>query len=362
MKYKGSPGFDHAQAPRIGVLITNLGTPEAPEKKALKPYLKQFLSDPRVVEVPRLLWWFILNVIILNIRPSRSAEAYATVWEDEGSPLLLHTRDQANALQAALTQRHGDRILVDYAMRYGRPALPNRIQAMLKAGVRKLVVIPLYPQYSGPTGGSTFDALAEDFRARRWLPDLRFVAQYHDHPGYIRALADNITAYRAEHGSADKLIFSYHGEPLRYLEEGDPYHCQCHKTTRLVAQALGLAEDDYLTTFQSRFGREEWLQPYTDETLKSLPDMGVKKVQVICPGFSADCLETIEEIGEENREYFMDAGGEDYAYIPCLNATPAHINFLADLAEEQLSGWLEERNDPALSAQLAAEMGYVPKS
>jgi len=362
MKYKGSPGFDHAQTPRIGVLITNLGTPEAPEKKALKPYLKQFLSDPRVVEVPRLLWWFILNVIILNVRPARSAEAYATVWEDEGSPLLLHTRDQAVALQETLAQRHGDRILVDYAMRYGRPAVSNRIQAMLDAGVRKLVVIPLYPQYSGPTGGSTFDALAEDFRARRWLPDLRFVAQYHDHPGYIRALADSITAYREAHGSADKLIFSYHGEPLRYLEEGDPYHCQCHKTTRLVAESLGLAENEYLTTFQSRFGREEWLQPYTDETLKSLPDQGIRKVQVVCPGFSADCLETIEEIGEENREYFMEAGGEDYAYIPCLNATPTHIEFLADLAEEQLSGWLEERTDPALSAKLAAEMGYVPKS
>lgn len=362
MKYKGSPGFDHAQTPRIGVLITNLGTPEAPEKKALKPYLKQFLSDPRVVEVPRLLWWFILNVIILNVRPARSAEAYATVWEERGSPLLLHTRDQASALRQVLGERHGDRIVVDYAMRYGRPALSNRIQAMLDAGVRKLVVMPLYPQYSGPTSGSTFDALAEDFRARRWLPDLRFVAQYHDHPGYIHALADSIRSYRVSNGGADRLIFSYHGEPRRYLEEGDPYHCQCHKTTRLVAQSLGLADDDYLTTFQSRFGREEWLQPYTDETLKSLPDQGIKRVQVVCPGFSADCLETIEEIGEENREYFMEAGGEDYAYIPCLNATPTHIDFLADLAAEQLSGWLEERCDPALAATLAADMGYVPRN
>ncbi|MFN2288045.1 MAG: ferrochelatase [Chromatocurvus sp.] len=362
MKYKGSLGFDHAQAPRIGVLITNLGTPEAPEKKALRPYLKQFLSDPRVVEVPRLLWWFILNVIILNVRPARSAEAYATVWEDEGSPLLLHTRDQANALQEALAARHGDRVVVEYAMRYGRPALSDRVQSMFDRGVRKLVVIPMYPQYSGPTGGSTFDALAEDFRARRWLPDLRFVAQYHDHPGYISALADSIRSFREGHGGADKLIFSYHGEPKRYLEEGDPYHCQCHKTTRLVAQSLGRGENDYLTTFQSRFGREEWLQPYTDETLKSLPDQGIKKVQVVCPGFSADCLETIEEIGEENREYFMEAGGEDYAYIPCLNATAKHIDFLADLAGEQMSGWLEERCDPALSAQLATNMGYVSRN
>ncbi len=356
MKYTGSPEFDHAQTPLVGVLITNLGTPEAPEKRALKPYLKQFLSDPRVVEVPRLLWWFILNVIILNVRPARSAEAYASVWEDAGSPLLLHTRDQAEGLQRALQARHGDRILVDYAMRYGRPSLPEQIQSMLDAGVRKLVVMPLYPQYSGPTGGSTFDALAEDFRARRWLPDLRFVAQYHDHPGYIDALVSSIRGFREEHGAAEKLIFSYHGEPRRYLEEGDPYHCQCHKTTRLVAQKLGLAEGEYMTTFQSRFGREEWLQPYTDETLKGLPGKGIKRVQIVCPGFSSDCLETIEEIGEENREYFMEAGGEEYAYIPCLNATPAHIAFLADLADEQLSGWLEERTDPALAAQLAAAM------
>lgn len=360
MKYTGSPGFDHAQVPRIGVLITNLGTPQAPDKKALRPYLKQFLSDPRVVEVPRLLWWFILNVIILNVRPARSAEAYATVWEDEGSPLLLHTRNQALALQNTLKARYGDQIRVDFAMRYGEPAIADRLQAMLDAGVRRLVVMPLYPQYSGPTTGSTFDALAEDFRQRRWLPDLRFVTRYHDHPGYIAALADSIRQFRKTHGDAERLIFSYHGEPLRYLQEGDPYHCQCHKTTRLVAEALGLAPDSYLTTFQSRFGREEWLQPYTDETLKALPGQGVRRVQVVCPGFSADCLETIEEIGEENREYFLEAGGEDYAYIPCLNDSPGHIEFLAALAEEQLGGWLEERTDPQVAAERAAAMGYTP--
>jgi ferrochelatase len=358
MKYIGSPGFDHGQAPRIGVLITNLGTPEAPDKKALRPYLKQFLSDPRVVEVPRLLWWFILNVIILNVRPARSAEAYATVWTDEGSPLLLHTRHQAEALQAELQARHGGQVVVDFAMRYGRPAVSEKIQALIDAGARKLLVLPLYPQYSGPTGGSTFDAVAEDFRGRRWLPDLRFVAQYHDHPGYISALAESVRSFRKEHGSAQKLVFSYHGEPQRYLEEGDPYHCQCHKTTRLVAEALGLAEDEYMTCFQSRFGREEWLQPYTDETLKGLPEQGVTSVQVICPGFSADCLETIEEIGEENREYFLEAGGEQYGYIPCLNATATHIAFLADLAGEQLGGWLEQRTDPQLAQARAAAMGY----
>lgn len=357
MKYVGSPAFDHGQVPRLGILVTNLGTPAAPTRQALRPYLKQFLSDPRVVEVPRLLWWFILNVIILNVRPARSAEAYETVWTDEGSPLLLHTRDQAEALQSALRERHGARVVVAWAMRYGTPTIGSGIQQLIDAGARKLLVLPLYPHYSGPTSGSTFDAVAADFRRRRWLPDLRFVAQYHDHPGYIAALADSVRAFRQAHGGADKLVFSYHGEPLRYLEEGDPYHCQCHKTTRLVAAALGLAEGEYLTSFQSRFGREEWLQPYTDETLKALPGEGVRSVQVICPGFSADCLETIEEIGEENRDYFLEAGGDSYQYIPCLNADERHIAFLTELVEEQLGGWLAERTDPATAKRLAAAMG-----
>jgi ferrochelatase len=340
MKYTGTEDFDHDQLPQVGVLITNLGTPEAPTRKALRPYLKQFLSDPRVVEVPRLLWWFILNGIILNIRPSRSAKAYATVWTDRGSPLMFHTRDQAEKLQDALKAQLGDEVVVDFAMRYGSPSIDSVLERMLKGGVRKLLVMPLYPQYSGPTTGSTFDAIAADFTGRRWLPQLRFVSHYCDHPGYIAALAASIMEYRAEHGSADKLIFSYHGEPRRYLDQGDPYHCQCLKTTRLVAETLGLPEGQYMTTFQSRFGREEWLQPYTDETLKALPGEGVKSVQVICPGFSADCLETLEEIGVENRDYFVEAGGESYAYIPCLNSDPAHIEALSRLAAENLHGWL----------------------
>ncbi len=340
MKYTGTEDFDHDQTPRVGVLITNLGTPEAPTRKALRPYLKQFLSDPRVVEVPRLLWWFILNGIILNIRPSRSAKAYSTVWTERGSPLMFHTSDQAEKLQASLKESLGEDIVVDFAMRYGSPSIDSVLEKMLKGGVRKLLVMPLYPQYSGPTTGSTFDAIAADFTARRWLPQLRFVSHYCDHPGYIAALAASVQAFRAKHGSADRLIFSYPGEPRRYLDQGDPYHCQCLKTTRLVAETLGLAEDQYMTTFQSRFGREEWLQPYTDETLKALPGEGVKSVQVICPGFSADCLETIEEIGVENRDYFLEAGGESYAYIPCLNSEPAHIEALSQLAEENLHGWL----------------------
>ncbi|MCP5148371.1 MAG: ferrochelatase [Pseudomonadales bacterium] len=357
MKFIGSPNFDHSQPPRVGVLITNLGTPEAPEKGALRRYLGQFLWDPRVVEIPRLLWWLILHGIILRLRPSRSAAAYRQIWTDRGSPLMVNTQDQALALRRHLQARHGDRVLVEFAMRYGQPDIASTVQGMLDRGVDKLVVLPLYPQYSGPTTGSTFDALAADLGRRRWVPQLRFVAQYHDHPAYIEALAQSILAYRKVHGSADKLVFSYHGEPRRCLDLGDPYFCQCHKTTRLVVEHLGLAEDAYLTTFQSRFGKAEWLQPYTDATLKSLPGSGVKSVQVICPGFSADCLETLEEIGVENRDYFLQAGGERYEYIPCLNSDAEHITALAAVLEDNLQGWLEDRRNPDATQARAKALG-----
>ena len=355
MKYKGTPDFDHAQSAHIGILVTNLGTPEAPEKKALRPYLRQFLSDPRVVEVPRLLWWLILNGIILNVRPARSAEAYETVWTDEGSPLLIHTRNQSKALQSSLQAKFGERIVVDFAMRYGQPSISSGIQRLLDKGVRQLLVLPMYPQYSGPTGGSTFDALAQDFVGRRWLPDLQFVASYHDEAGYIEALSASIREHWDTHGKADKMLFSYHGEPRRYLDEGDPYHCHCQKTTRLLAEALGLAEGEYLCTFQSRFGREEWLKPYTDETLRELASSGTESVQVVCPGFSADCLETIEEIGEENRDYFLEAGGKRYEYIPCLNDTARHIDFLSDFVSERIEPWLEKDDVPSASVVEKAE-------
>ncbi len=339
MKYKGNAAFAHNQADKLGVLITNLGTPEAPTKAALKPYLKEFLSDPRVVEVPRLLWQIILNGVILNIRPKRSAEAYATVWTDKGSPLLFHTQDQRDRINEQLQQEYGDNIVVEFAMRYGNPSIANVVDKMLEQGVRKLVVLPLYPQYSASTTGSTFDAIAHDFLSRRWLPELRFINHYHDDERYIDALVASVKAHWEKHGKADKLIFTYHGIPLRYLKNGDPYHCECYKTTRLVAEKLELNAEQYLTTFQSRFGREEWLKPYTDETLKSLPAQGIKSVQMICPGFSSDCLETIEEIGEENREYFMESGGENYEYIPCLNSTEQHIDALVGLIKDNLHGW-----------------------
>lgn len=340
MKYINTDNFDHDQPPRIGVLVTNLGTPDAPERGAVRRYLKQFLSDPRVIELPRVLWWLILNGVILTIRPSRSAAAYRSVWTDAGSPLLLHTRAQAEGLKNALEARHPGKVDVRFAMRYGNPSIPDVLQEMFAAGVRKLVVLPLYPQYSATTTASTFDAIANDFVRRRWLPDFRFISHYHDNPDYIEALAASVREHREKHGTADKLVFSYHGIPKKCLESGDPYHCECLKTTRLVAEALGLAEEDYITTFQSRVGAQEWLQPYTDETMKSLPAQGVKSVQVICPGFSSDCLETVEEIDVENRGYFLGAGGERYEYIPCLNSSAAHIDCLAGIVTNQAADWL----------------------
>ena len=339
MRYINTSNFDHQQGDKIGILLTNLGTPDEPTPKALKRYLKQFLSDPRVVEVPRLLWWLILNGVILQFRPRRSAKAYATVFTEQGSPLLFHTQAQRDAVAAKLQQDGMTDVVVEFAMRYGNPGFDSVLEKMFAQGVRKLLVLPLYPQYSASTSASTFDELARNFMRRRWLPDLRFISHYADYAPFITAAADKIRHHWQQHGQADKLILSYHGIPKRYLLNGDPYHCQCYKTSRLIAEQLGLNKDQYMTTFQSRFGREEWLKPYTDETLKALPAQGVKSVQIFCPGFSADCLETIEEIGEENKEYFLHAGGQRYEYISALNAEPQHIDALCQLIKDNLHGW-----------------------
>ncbi len=356
MKYKSQLEFTHKQPDKIGVLITNLGTPKAPTKQALKPYLKEFLSDPRVVEFPRFLWWFILNGIILNIRPKRSAAAYQTVWTEQGSPLLLHTKNQCEGIEARIKAEYGDTVIIDYAMRYGEPSIHSAIDNLLNKGARKLFVLPLYPQYCASTTGSTFDALASDFKKRRWLPELRFLNHYCDNEAYIDCLATKIENHWEKHGRAERLVLSYHGIPKRYLMNGDPYHCQCHKTSRLVARKLGLTEHDYVTTFQSRFGREEWLKPYTDETLKSLPKQGVSSIQVCCPGFSSDCLETIEEIGEENKEYFLENGGERFEYIEALNSDPQHLDMLSDLVINNIKDWKMD-NDIELREALANVMG-----
>ncbi len=351
-----SPVFSHQQPPTIGVLVTNLGTPAAPTAAALKPYLKQFLSDRRVVDLPRLLWWPILNLVILNLRPKKSAEAYSEVWSDEGSPLYVHTKRQTDGIRAKLQAMFGDRVVVEFGFRYGSPSIGEGIEALRCRGARKLLVLPLYPQYSAPTGASTFDAVAEDFQKRRWLPDFRMITHYHDNPAYIEALAASVRRQWEQEGRAEKLLMSFHGIPKRYFDSGDPYFCECHKTARLLAEALGLADDEYHMVFQSRFGREEWLQPYTDETLESLAAQGVKSVQVICPGFSADCLETLEEIAMQYRDVFLDAGGESFGYIPALNEEPAHIEMLAQLAADNLTGWIES---PADATRLVAKDSEV---
>jgi len=337
MRYIGED-YEHGEPERIGVLLTNLGTPDAPEKSALKRYLAEFLWDPRVVEIPRPVWWLILNGIILRTRPARSAAAYREVWTDEGSPLLRITQRQCQGLQERFRSEEGS-IRFAIGMRYGNPSIAQGLETLKGQGCRRILALPLYPQYSASTTGSTFDAVADTLKHWRWLPELRFNTQYHDQPGYIQALAESVRNHWATHGRGQRLLFSFHGVPKRYFLSGDPYHCQCHKTARLVAEALGLSEAEWQLAFQSRFGREEWLRPYTDETVKQLPSEGITELDVICPGFSADCLETLEEIESENRDYFLEAGGEKFQYIPALNDNPSHLDFLADLVVDKTQDW-----------------------
>ena len=311
---------------KIGVLITNLGTPDEPTPKALKVYLREFLSDVRVVEPPppRLIWKLILNLIILNIRPKRSAKAYSSVWGTfgEGSPLL-----DISVLQRDLLRKYlGEGYQVEMGMRYGNPSINHALE--LFKDCKKIIVLPLYPQYSAATTGSTFDALVNHLKTKRVIPSIEFISNYYEHPLYINAVVDSIKEHLKED---DFLLFSYHGIPKRYFNNGDIYGCHCCKTTNIIANKLKLSSERFMMTFQSRFGREEWMKPYTDKTLQSLAKKGIKKVKVVCPGFSADCLETIEEINEENRQYFLDAGGESYDYIPALNTRDDHIKALASI-------------------------------
>ncbi|MEJ2059937.1 MAG: ferrochelatase [Gammaproteobacteria bacterium] len=345
MKYLGEQDYQHGSAICTGVLLVNLGTPESPTPRAVRRYLREFLSDPRVVEYPRALWWLVLNGIILNLRPRRSAHAYRQVWTPEGSPLLAISRRQKSALQAALRHHLTGPVEVALGMRYGEPSIAEALATLKQAGAQRLLVVPLYPQYSATTTGSVFDAVADELKRWRWVPELRFIQDYHDDPGYIAALAASVRAYWDEHGRGEYLLMSFHGVPKRYFQAGDPYHCLCLKTARLVAEALELGENDWQCTFQSRFGREEWLRPYTDETLRTLPQQGKRRVDVVCPGFAADCLETLEEIAMQNRDVFLASGGEAYRYIPALNDSPEHIEALSGLVERHAQGWPEAAAD-----------------
>lgn len=343
MQYQGEAGYQHDQPQRVGVLLTNLGTPDAPTPSALRRYLKEFLWDPRVVEMPRLLWWLILHGVILRIRPRRSAKAYAKVWGEEGSPLLSISRQQEAALKKQLQAKYGGQVVVELAMRYGSPSIADAMERLRQANVRQLLLLPLYPQYSCSTTASTLDALTDILKQRRWVPELRTINQYHDHPDYIAALVDSIRDAWAGRSQPEKLLFSFHGTPMRYRDSGDPYYCMCLKTARLVAEKMNLSDEQWAINFQSRFGREPWLQPYTHETLAEWGKAGIKSVDVICPGFSADCLETIEEIDEENREIFLEAGGQTFHYIPALNSRDMHVTALQNIVESHLQGWLVEQ-------------------
>lgn len=317
----------HAERQRVGVLLTNLGTPDAPDTPALRRYLKQFLSDPRVIEISRWLWLPILHGVILRIRPRKSAAAYRTVWTEQGSPLLAISLRQRDAVQEAM----GDDVVVKLGMRYGNPSINSALREFQDLDINRIVVLPLYPHYSSTTTGSTFDAVSKELQQWRWVPQLHFINGYQDHPLYIKALAQSVQEHIDLQGMPERFVFSYHGTPKRYLAAGDPYHCLCHQTTRLVREQLGLPEESCITTFQSRFGREEWLTPYTDQTLQAMPGQGIKHIAVLSPAFSADCLETLEELELENRDYFLEAGGESYHYIPALNDRPDHITAIVDI-------------------------------
>lgn len=353
MSFSAEPAFRHGQPARTALLLVNLGTPDEPTAPALRRYLAEFLSDPRVVEIPRLVWWFILHGIILRTRPAASAAKYASVWMPEGSPLAVWTRRQAEALDRTL-KAAGHGILVRHAMRYGNPSVASVLDGLRAEGATRILVLPLYPQYAAATTASVGDAVMRWALAARRTPELRFIGEYHAEPGYISALAQRLQQHWAEHGRAEKVVLSFHGVPERSLHMGDPYHCQCHVTARLLAQQLGLSKDQMVVTFQSRFGKAKWLEPYTEPTLVAMAEQGVKRVDVMCPGFVADCLETLEEINQEAREAFLHAGGEQFHYVPCVNDSPVFVQALADLALRHLQGWptgARPEDAPALAAQ-----------
>jgi len=340
-QFQGNRDFTHASAACTGILITNLGTPDAATTGAVRRYLDEFLSDPRVVETPRWLWQLILHGVILRIRPPRAAKAYQKVWTAQGSPLLSISQQLVAKLKAQTGQVFPGPVRIELAMRYGQPSIEAGLQTLRQANAQRILIFPLYPQYSATTTATTFDAVSKVLRRWRWLPELRMISHYHDHPAYIRAIAESIRAHWQQHGRVEKLMMSFHGLPEHYLHQGDPYFCECHKTARLVAENLQLDDTQWQLSFQSRFGREEWLKPYTDKTLTEWGQQGVQSVQVVSPGFSVDCLETLEEIAMENRHLFLEAGGKEYQYIPALNAQSLHTDMLFELIKQHTAGWPE---------------------
>ena len=356
-RFTAEPAYRHGQAAKTAIIYCNIGTPQAPTAHALRRYLAEFLSDPRVVEIPRFLWMLILHGIILRVRPAKSAHKYASIWTEEGSPLKVWTDKQSQRLQALFNP---DQLLVRYAMRYGSPAIPQVLDELKALGVNRVLVLPAYPQYSATTTASVFDAVYTWGLRTRYLPEIRFVNHYHDHPAYIAALADTICSHWTANGRSEQLVMSFHGVPERTLKLGDPYHCECHKTARLLAQALQLQPEEYKVCFQSRFGKAKWLEPYTEPTVRELARQGCKSVDIVCPGFVCDCLETLEEIALEVKAAFLEEGGSQFQYIACLNDNPVWIEGLKGIAEVHLAGWPLSGGteaERARSRQAAVAMG-----
>lgn len=344
MKYQGYREHNPANPPKVGILLSNLGTPDAPTPRALRRYLAEFLSDPRVVEYPRWLWQAILHGIILRIRPHRSAAAYRKIWTERGSPLLLHNQNLLAKVQTIIQQTHPN-VLLALGMRYGNPSIAQALDSLYQANISQLIVLPLYPQYASATTGSIWDAVSHVLCRWRRVPEFHFISHYAEHPLYITALATHIQRYWQTSGQQNFLVFSFHGMPKRTALAGDPYYWQCQATARLVAEQLQLDDKAYTVVFQSRFGWEEWLQPYCDKTLAELPQRGIKAVDIICPGFAVDCLETLEEIAMLNKKIFTVAGGESYRYIPALNASSEHAQLLSALLQPYLTSHCLHRID-----------------
>ncbi len=353
-RYLPEPKHQHGNIAKTAVLLVNLGTPEEPTAPAVRRYLKEFLSDPRVVEIPRPVWWLVLNGVILNIRPKQSAGKYAKIWDKEGSPLMVHTRRQTRLLQGYLGTRIKSPLVIDFAMRYGRPGIFETLTGLKAQGCERILLLPLYPQYAASTTAATLDELARWLQSTRNAPEIRVIKHFHDHPAYIGALAESVREHWRREGRPDKLLMSFHGLPRATLSRGDPYHCECQKTARLLAEELELADSHWQIAFQSRFCRAEWLKPYTAATLADYGRQGVRRVDVICPGFVADCLETLEEIAIEGKASFVKAGGREFHALPCLNERDDWIRALAMIALEHLTGWATEAWD-AKTAEARAE-------
>jgi ferrochelatase len=347
--FESTPTYEHGLPESLGVLLVNLGTPDDATPVAVRRFLSEFLADPRVIEYPRLLWQVVLHGFILRVRPKQSAAQYRKIWTEQGSPLLLHSIDIANALQEKLSARLSGTVNVELAMSYGQPSMDSALERLFEQSTRRLIVLPLYPQYSSSTTGSVFDAVTRALAKRRWVPEFRFINHYHDASGYVSAVAASIRDHWDLNGRGEQLLFSFHGLPVSMLEKGDPYHCQCLKTARLVAELLELEDNAWRVSFQSRVGRDAWLTPFTDETVRKLGSEKLATLDVVTPGFAADCLETLEEIEMQNAGFFRESGGGELRYIPALNARDDHVSFLSRTIEKSIGGWPERSADWSVS-------------